>query len=436
MNEIKAVKLFFQEGTSDKVYHATIVEEDGLYTVKVEWGRRGAALATGAKAVRVSLAQAEKAFDKVVREKTGKGYEAITDTVAPAAVAPPVGQGSGSKVAGSGRARLPQAAQLLNAVEEDAVERLLADPKLIAQQKLDGMRVLTHVNEESSDALPPPGRQPLVVATNRQGQVLALDRRLRDAVAQAVPAASIVDGEVVAGADGPVYWLFDLLQESGEDLRPLGYRRRYDRLAELELAPPLRLVPSAVGEPQKRALFAELEAQHAEGIVFKRDDAPYKPGRPASGGAQLKYKFIKSADVFLTENAGNAYQMAVHDGERVHLAGKVFAGTTSESRRQIDELLAAGETPVAEVRYLYATDDDILYQPVFAGLRDDKEPADCTLAQLVRTNRAVAAEAPAKKAAAAKATPPAAKPPAAKKAPAGTKAPAAASKPKRPARTR
>ena len=58
---IKRVELFFQEGNSDKVYNASIVETaPGTYTVAVEWGRRGSALNKGNKAVGVSLEQARK----------------------------------------------------------------------------------------------------------------------------------------------------------------------------------------------------------------------------------------------------------------------------------------------------------------------------------------------------------------------------------------
>jgi bifunctional non-homologous end joining protein LigD len=386
MNAVKSIRLFFQEGTSDKVYNATIVEEGGLYTVKVEWGRRATPLNQGAKAVKVSLAEAEKAFARVVREKTNKGYEELTEIVQPAAVAPPVGQGSASRAvtAGKGRAKLQQAAQLLNAVDDAGLERLLDDDYYLAQQKLDGMRLLAHVGPAD------------VVATNRQGQVTSLDSSVRQAVRDVVDPGSVLDGELVS-EKGAVYWLFDLLQLGDEDLRERGYHERYGLLQGLELAPPLRLVPTARTTAQKRELVARLRAQHAEGIVFKRDDAPYRPGRPASGGPQLKYKFIKSADVVITANAGNAYQMAAYDGDRLRAVGKVFAGTTNDSRRELDELLAAGETPVAEVRYLYATDDDLLYQPVFVQRRDDKEPADCAVAQLVRTSRlAVAAPVAAK----------------------------------------
>ena len=385
MKTIRAVELFFQEGTSDKVYNARIVEEgSGLHTVQVEWGRRGSPLNSGLKGAKLTLEKANRTVDSLIREKTNKGYQEITRETAPAAVAPPVGQGSASRVAGSGRKRTGQAAQLLNAVEEAGLEALLRDPEVVAQQKFDGNRVLVRVGKSAAET----------VATNRVGQHTELDATLLAALSEAPP-GTFLDGELLRGADGPEYRVFDLLQHGSEDLRGQGY---LERLAELdalidELAPPVRLVPTARSEAEKRALLESLQGKGAEGIVFKRGDAAYTAGRPSSGGGQLKYKFIKSADVFLTANAGNAYQMAVHDRGQVRLVGKVFAGTTNASRKQIDALLAAGEQPVAEVRYLYATDDDNLFQPVFAQLRDDKEPADCLLSQLVRTNREVVAEA-------------------------------------------
>ena len=60
-----------------------------------------------------------------------------------------------------------------------------------------------------------------------------------------------------------------------------------------------------------------------------------------------------------------------------------------ESRAELDDRLAAGERPVAEVRYLYATEDEQLYQPVFIRLRDDKDPLECLRSQLEKTRRDV-----------------------------------------------
>jgi len=41
------------------------------------------------------------------------------------------------------------------------------------------------------------------------------------------------------------------------------------------------------------------------------------------------------------------------------------------------------------VKYLYATADDQLYQPVFVRVRDDKEPEACLGTQLKHTDRTV-----------------------------------------------
>lgn len=376
---LKSAELFFQEGTSDKVYNVRIEEAGkGLYTVHCEWGRRGSGLSRGTKAVKVTLEKAERELEKVVREKTGKGYQAITPDVKPAAVAPPVGEGSASRVASTGRRRLGQAAQLLNAIEDDLLEGLLKNDAWVAQQKLDGNRVLVHVGEE-------------IVGTNRQGQVTAVHEAVLASIAEA-PRGTVIDGELVTRGDELCYWAFDLLQHGDEDLRKLAYSDRYSELDALleELPGPVKLVPSAWKKDDKRALLERLKKERAEGIVFKKRDAPYTPGRPASGGNQLKYKFVKSADVFLTENAGNAYRMAVYAGKKTKDVGKVFAGTTNEIRKELDERISSGERPVAVVEYLYATDDDQLFQPVFLTLRDDKEPEDCVLAQLVKTNRDVA----------------------------------------------
>jgi bifunctional non-homologous end joining protein LigD len=392
---VKETRLFFQEGTSDKVYFAAILDEGGgKYTVRVEWGRRGTPLSQGTKAVKVSLDEAQRQHDKVVREKTGKGYQEIAGDVQPAAVAPPVGEGSGSRAGVGGRARVGQAAQLLNEIADRELEGLLADPWHVAQQKLDGDRILVHVHGRGK-----------AVATNRNGQVSKANPGLPYFLAHLEDAApgTIVDGELVpVVGKGHAYWLFDLLAHGDEDLREHGYMERYQRLVALRetIAPKARIhvVPVAVTEEEKRALHARLLEQGAEGVVFKRLDAPYRPGRPSSGGAQLKHKFTKTADVFLTANAGNAYTMAVLDAKmKVREVGNVFGGTTNAMRKELDALLAAGERPVAEVEYLYATDDDKLFQARIRRLRDDKEPDECRLSQLAHTSREVVAVQPKKK---------------------------------------
>ncbi len=372
MATIKSVQLFFQEGNSDKVYNAKLVDDAGAYTVQVEWGRRGSKLSEGNKCVRVSRALAEREFDKCVREKRSKGYEEVGAGKGPAPVAPPVGQGSGSKAgAGTKRAKVGHAAQLLTAIGDDELDRFMGDDTMIAQQKIDGVRVLVTVGKT-------------LVATNRDGQPTQMAGASLGGLAY-LPKDTIVDGEVIGNA----FWLFDVLQLAGDDVRDRGYLERWQILDD-ELEPALtgdaRILPLARGAKKKRTLHDRLRAAGAEGMVFKHRDAPYTSGR---GTTQRKYKFIKSADVIVVENAGNAYKMAVYDGRSLFVCGHVFAGTTNASRKDLDARLGRGEKPVCEVRYLYATDDHQLFQPVFVGVRDDKIAKACLRSQLIEAGRDV-----------------------------------------------
>lgn len=374
----RTIELFFQEGSSDKIYRAEIVEEGGFYTVKVAWGRRGSKLNEGNKAVGVSAEAAVKKFESLVREKRAKGYEEHTETHKPAAVAPPEGEGSGSRATGR-RERVGPEAQLLNPIDVDEVERFLSDDAHIAQQKLDGHRVLAKITEEG------------VVLTNRNGEQTAGKEHLYEGLSL-LPPGTLVDGELVGEGDRAIYWLFDLLSLGADDLREQGYLARWSLLqGDLEpgLSGPIRVLPSAVGADRKRRLLERLVAARAEGIVFKDREAPYRAGRPSSGGTQRKHKLLRTADVVILENIGNAYLMAVQDGSTLREVGGVFAGTTNEIRKALDKALARGARPVAEVRYLYSTAEEQLFQPVFVRLRDDKDPKDCLRAQLVGTSREV-----------------------------------------------
>lgn len=373
------VKLFFQEGNSDKVYYAKIVPAGaGVFDVVVQWGRRGSTLQSGKKALKVPLDKAESTVAKLKREKMNKGYEEMTGSVKPAEVAPPMGEGSGSK-AGGVRKRVGRVAQLLNPVDIHEVEALLNDHKVVAQQKLDGGRVLCHI--DNGEVLP----------TNRSGQKTTMGGGVLKGLIH-LPNGTVVDGEVMREETGEVYWLFDVLEFAGEDVSGETYEQRFARLTdEIEpgLSEPVRVLETATTPKAKRALYERLMASGAEGIVFKRKDAPWNAGRPSSGGTQLKCKFVASADVLIVENAGNAYRMQVYEKGKLRDVGNVFSGTTNESRAALDAQLGKGKRVVAEVRYLYATDDLNLFQPVFVRARTDKAERDCLLSQLKGTNRAV-----------------------------------------------
>jgi bifunctional non-homologous end joining protein LigD len=69
--------LYFQEGTSDKVYHAAVHKVKGGFNVFYAYGRRDGNLAQGYKSEvpYPDMEQAIKVFNKLVTEKTKKGYQ-------------------------------------------------------------------------------------------------------------------------------------------------------------------------------------------------------------------------------------------------------------------------------------------------------------------------------------------------------------------------
>jgi len=78
VKQLPHIALEFREGTSDKVYRASIDETDGGYVVNFGYGRRGATLNTGTKTTYpVTYVEAEAIYEKLVKSKTAKGYRPV-----------------------------------------------------------------------------------------------------------------------------------------------------------------------------------------------------------------------------------------------------------------------------------------------------------------------------------------------------------------------
>src|SRR6266571_2460171 len=69
------ITLYYRQGSSDKVYQASIEPADGGHVVRFAYGRRGTTLQTGTKTnTPVTQDEAKRIYDKLVAEKTAKGY--------------------------------------------------------------------------------------------------------------------------------------------------------------------------------------------------------------------------------------------------------------------------------------------------------------------------------------------------------------------------
>ena len=109
--------------------------------------------------------------------------------------------------------------------------------------------------------------------------------------------------------------------------------------------------------------------------MFKRLDAPYTPGRPNTGGPQLKYKFYATASCVVAKlNAQRSVEVRLLGEDGWMPCGNV----TIPPNHPIPTV---GQ--VIETRYLYAIrTSNALYQPVYQGLRSDVDVAECLLTQL------------------------------------------------------
>ncbi len=90
MKLIKRTTLHYQEGTSDKVYEVDLCQiDEGLYLVNFRYGRSGTNLKEGTKTTQaVTLVEAQQVFNKLVNEKTKKGYRDVT--IAESSSTPPI----------------------------------------------------------------------------------------------------------------------------------------------------------------------------------------------------------------------------------------------------------------------------------------------------------------------------------------------------------
>ena len=138
-----------------------------------------------------------------------------------------------------------------------------------------------------------------------------------------------------------VYAIFDLLYLDGRSLMELPYRERRARLEALELSGPAWRVPAA--HPGEGKLLLEATgAQGLEGVVAKRLDSRYEPGRRT--GNWLKIKHTRRQELVIggwipgvgrrTERIG-ALLMGYYEDGTFRYAGRVGTGFTE---KRLDEL--------------------------------------------------------------------------------------------------
>jgi bifunctional non-homologous end joining protein LigD len=354
---IKSVDLFYQEGSSDKVYFLQIEENKVSnvigYVVNFSYGRRGNAMQTGTKTNSpVTFYEAEKIYQKILNEKLGKGYKISSQHT----------NNTTTKVTKIDINDIPSLIPvvkkevkpvtpkcvLLNPISEERANEILQDDNWIVQEKMDGVRFMLDV-KNGVFILQSKGY-------NRKGQEVPVPNNIKK-MAENLPTC-FLDGELV----GDVFHVFDMIGFHECEITHDDFETRY-QLLEKNIKPNDSLKIVKIYHGKDKVKFYDSVKTVAEGVVFKKKSATYHVGRPASGGDYLKFKFCESCTCIVTKVSNKrSVSIGLYEGDKIVEMGNV----TIPANYDIPK-----EGSVVEVRYLYAYKNGSLYQPVYLGERDD-----------------------------------------------------------------
>lgn len=128
------------------------------------------------------------------------------------------------------------------------------------------------------------------------GEVVAFDERGVPHLSALAPRLHRRGGGSGAGAGAGVrpvtYVVFDLLALDGEDLTGRPWRERRQRLEALLASGPAWQVPQAFDDGP--GLLAATAARGLEGVVAKRREAPYQPGRRSPDWVKVPHRRTRS----------------------------------------------------------------------------------------------------------------------------------------------
>ncbi|MCD0448071.1 non-homologous end-joining DNA ligase [Actinocorallia sp. API 0066] len=316
----------------------------------------------------------------------------------------------------------------------DVLEPMLATPGELPDDldhwalelKWDGVRALAHVT---------PGR--VLVYGRRGTPITATYPELGVLADLLLGHEAILDGEIVAFDDGkpsfaklqrrmhvraptqallravPIrYVVFDLLRLDETSLLDLPYVERRKALEGLELAAgPVEVPPHLPAEDRDQVaeLLAYTAEENLEGLVAKRLDSRYTPGRRST--AWRKVKNVRTQEVVIVgwrpgqgrrHGAVGSLLCGVHIDGELRYVGHVGTGFTDAFLDDLALLLkplersktpCQGEIPravtleahwvepliVGEVAFGEWTGDGRLRHPSWRGLRSDKNPEEVVL---------------------------------------------------------
>ena len=242
------------------------------------------------------------------------------------------------------------------------------------------------------------------------GEIVALDSKGRPSFSRLQRRMHVIRPTVQLRNDFPVtYYVFDVLALDGEPTTALPYLERRQLLDSLGMSGRrVQVPPFWTGVDGDRMLELARE-HHLEGVVAKRVDSTYRPGRRAP--AWIKTPLRKNTEAIIVgwvdgsgaarNGVGSLLLGAYDDDGALKYIGHVGTGFTAALRRSLRQQLAPLERPasplaapppnrdargahwvspelVGDVEYREYTGGSLRH-PSWKGLRDDKTPDEVDL---------------------------------------------------------
>jgi bifunctional non-homologous end joining protein LigD len=275
----------------------------------------------------------------------------------------------------------------------------------------DRWRVLTRTGREASGTFPELAVLPELMRGRRvtlDAEIVALDSAGRPSFARLQRRIGVHRPDAGLLRQVPVsLYVFDVLHLDGQSTIMQPYRRRRELLEELMLSTGAIATPPSFPDAGAEVLAVATD-RGLEGVVCKRDDSRYTPGRRSP--AWIKTVIGHTADVVicgwlpgrgrLNGSLGALLLGAYDRAGRLHYVGRVGTGmTAAERRRLLGDLAGARRAAaplhaeatntaavtwvepllVARVAYRTWTPQAQLRHPSWRGLQPDHDPGQALL---------------------------------------------------------